>query len=298
MLFLKAFSWETNLWVTVGDFTLKKCKSGKRNLYVTESQLRRDKIWCEADNHNNNMCHICAKELYDLNFNQAVIYKISNFNEIAPNLTYTYNWNLLDQLLLSYKFHGRDMSGIYLFFFFSIFASCELLSQRPDMNSCHLWREYFLYKREYFPKGLLQASLFKIQMWIDRGSTQPRCLFIDINRHGDEMGFKLKVNRDVLDLWWKDGNWIGFQLLVYNINMAIYCFFNFQSSSLFDTNLNYFVTFFFYNNISILRGNCTSNQKNSMFCAWSENYQHLFEKYSMLLIVNCPRNSKIALKFK
>ena len=44
MLFLKAFSWETDLWVTLGDFTVKKKnktkqknrKIGKGNLYLTE----------------------------------------------------------------------------------------------------------------------------------------------------------------------------------------------------------------------------------------------------------------------
>ena len=34
-----------------------------------------------ADNHNtyDNMCPVCAKELLDSNFSQAVIYKISSF---------------------------------------------------------------------------------------------------------------------------------------------------------------------------------------------------------------------------
>ena len=45
-------------------------------------------MWCASDNHNN-MCHICAKELLDSNFNEAVIYKISVFNEITPNFTYS-----------------------------------------------------------------------------------------------------------------------------------------------------------------------------------------------------------------
>ena len=29
LLFLKAFSWETDLWVTLGDFTVKNAKSGR-----------------------------------------------------------------------------------------------------------------------------------------------------------------------------------------------------------------------------------------------------------------------------
>ena len=85
---------------------------------------------CAADNHNY-ICHKCAKEFSDSNFNQAVIDKISNFLEIAPNSTYSqiskffkYNCIFLDQLLHPYKFHGRDMSGILFF----IFASCEPLT--------------------------------------------------------------------------------------------------------------------------------------------------------------------------
>ena len=42
---------------------------------------------CAADNHNY-MCHACAKEFLDANLNKAVIDKISNFHEIAPNSTY------------------------------------------------------------------------------------------------------------------------------------------------------------------------------------------------------------------
>ena len=36
--------------------------------------------------------------------------------------------------------------------------------------------------------------------------------------------------------------------------------------------------------------------KISMFCALSQNYQHLLEKWYMHLIVNSPRNSKMVLK--
>ena len=43
-------------------------------------------MWCASDNHNN-MCHVYAKELLDLSFDLAIIYKISIFNEIAQNFT-------------------------------------------------------------------------------------------------------------------------------------------------------------------------------------------------------------------
>ena len=73
---------------------------------------------------------MCAKELSDSNFNQAVIGKILSFKEIDPNFTYSqkllffkYNLNFLDQLLLPYKLHGSSITGIL----FSNFASCESL---------------------------------------------------------------------------------------------------------------------------------------------------------------------------
>ena len=43
---------------------------------------------CASDNHNY-MCHTCAKELLNSSFNKAVIDKISNFQDIAPNFTFS-----------------------------------------------------------------------------------------------------------------------------------------------------------------------------------------------------------------
>ena len=83
LLFLKAFSWETDLWVALGDFTVKNAK-----LYETENRLSRNKMWCTEDIHNY-MCHLCAKEYLDSNFNYAIIDKISNFHEITQNFTYS-----------------------------------------------------------------------------------------------------------------------------------------------------------------------------------------------------------------
>ena len=68
LLFLKAFSWVTNLWVTLGDFKVKKSKIEKGNLYLTANWLSRNEMWCAADNHNY-LCHISAKGFIDLNFN-------------------------------------------------------------------------------------------------------------------------------------------------------------------------------------------------------------------------------------
>ena len=44
-------------------------------------------MWPAVDNHNC-MCHICAKGFLDLNFNEAVIEKISKFREIAPKMSH------------------------------------------------------------------------------------------------------------------------------------------------------------------------------------------------------------------
>ena len=61
-------------------------------------------MWYVADNHNY-MCHVCAKGCLDLNLNEVVIDKISNFHKIAPNFTYSqksyflkYCWKKIDKL--------------------------------------------------------------------------------------------------------------------------------------------------------------------------------------------------------
>ena len=35
------------------------------------------------------MCHTCAREFLNLSFNKAVTDKISNFQDIAPNFTFS-----------------------------------------------------------------------------------------------------------------------------------------------------------------------------------------------------------------
>ena len=68
LLFLEAFSWETDLCVTLCDFTVKKTrKIGKGNLDSTENRLGGNKMWSAEDNHSW-MCHIYAKGFLDSNF--------------------------------------------------------------------------------------------------------------------------------------------------------------------------------------------------------------------------------------
>ena len=115
----------------------KKHKIRKDNLYLTENWLERNEIWFAEDNHSF-MCHICAKRyLNSILIISSYYWQNINFNEIAPNFTFwqksqffKYNWNFLDQLLLPYKFHGRDMWEIL----FSIFASCEPLIQHNQWH--------------------------------------------------------------------------------------------------------------------------------------------------------------------
>ena len=65
----------------------KTCKIGKGNLYLTENRLSWNEMCYASDNHNY-MCHTCAQEFWNSNFNEAVIDKISNFHDIAPNFTF------------------------------------------------------------------------------------------------------------------------------------------------------------------------------------------------------------------
>ena len=48
--------------MTLGDFTVKKRKIGKGNLYLTENRLSWNEMCCDSDNHNY-MCHTCANQL-------------------------------------------------------------------------------------------------------------------------------------------------------------------------------------------------------------------------------------------
>ena len=60
LLFLKAFSWETDLWVMLVDFALKK-------LYLAKNPFSRNEIYCMDCSHSY-MNNMCAKEVLDSNF--------------------------------------------------------------------------------------------------------------------------------------------------------------------------------------------------------------------------------------
>ena len=92
----------------LSDFTVKKTQNCEEKSLFNWKSISRNEMWCAADNHNY-MYFIWAKGFLDTNFNQAFIDKLSNFQEIAPNFTYSHDWNFLDQQLLPYKFYGRDI---------------------------------------------------------------------------------------------------------------------------------------------------------------------------------------------
>ena len=69
--------------ITLGEFG-----KWKRNLKLTKNSFGRNKILCAEDNYSNTN-YMCAKAFADTNFNEAVIYKISIFEEIAPNFVHS-----------------------------------------------------------------------------------------------------------------------------------------------------------------------------------------------------------------
>ena len=60
-------------------------------MYLTKHRFGRNESYCAEDNHNY-MSNMCEKEFSDSNFNKAVIGKISIFQEITPNFTYSYKF--------------------------------------------------------------------------------------------------------------------------------------------------------------------------------------------------------------
>ena len=70
---------------------------------------------CAADNHNY-MCHIYRKGfliqslIKQLLTKDQILMKLPQISHIHKNrnVVYMYDWNFLKQLLLPYKFYGRD----------------------------------------------------------------------------------------------------------------------------------------------------------------------------------------------
>ena len=65
----------------------QKCKIGKGNLYLAKPQFGAQEINCAEDN-DSYIVYMCTKEFSYSNFKEAVIGKISIFQEIPQNFTY------------------------------------------------------------------------------------------------------------------------------------------------------------------------------------------------------------------
>ena len=59
LLFSKAFSWEIDLWVTLGGFTVKT-QNWEGKSVLSENWLSRNEMWCAADNYNY-VSHMCER---------------------------------------------------------------------------------------------------------------------------------------------------------------------------------------------------------------------------------------------
>ena len=90
LLIFKSISWETDLWVTQGDFALNSAKLGRE---VTKNQFSKNEI-CSAEDNHSCMSNMYANEFSDLKFISAVIDEISIFQKIAPNFTYSKQKNM------------------------------------------------------------------------------------------------------------------------------------------------------------------------------------------------------------
>ena len=93
----------------------------ERGSALTENRFSRNETWCAVDN----MCHMCAKQKLDSNFNQVVIEKMSINHEIYPKFTKIAIFKVklkTDQLLLPYTlcifFSGFDGHGATACFLF------------------------------------------------------------------------------------------------------------------------------------------------------------------------------------
>ena len=112
-----------------GWFYGKKRKIGKGNFYSTENQLRGNVKWCLQIISIICITYVQKKFKIRSFMIKAVIYKISNFNEIAQishihknRIFQSIIGTFWDQPLLPYKFHGKDIKGIWFFNFCQLWA--------------------------------------------------------------------------------------------------------------------------------------------------------------------------------
>ena len=89
-----------------------------------------------------------------------------------------YNWNFLDQPLLPYKFHGRDMWGMYFF----IVASCEPLKANKSNSKSTLFVSVAYSQRQEHRalevRAIISNALFELLLrGLDCCATHPNVSF-------------------------------------------------------------------------------------------------------------------------
>ena len=115
--------------ITLGDFTIKKNEKG--NLYSTENGLSKNETWSAADNHNQYVCHICAKGFLASKFNKQLLTKYQIFTklpQISHNIHKNRNFSsIIEKRLINCFYCIKFMAGTCKesTFFVFIFASCK-----------------------------------------------------------------------------------------------------------------------------------------------------------------------------
>ena len=107
----------------------KKCKIGKGNLYLTESQLSLNKICCASDNYNY-MCHNVQKNFWISASIKQLLTKYQIFT-ILPQISHFHKNHNFSSIFVAFKTNClipiNFTAGTCQEYCFFIFASCEPL---------------------------------------------------------------------------------------------------------------------------------------------------------------------------
>ena len=146
----KSILFRTDLWVTLGDFTLKTQNWEGKSVFDQKSIKCKRNVMCGRQSrlYVSPMC----KRIFRFEHSWSIYWQNINFSWNCPKfhifakiIIFKYNWTFLDQLLLPYKFYGSDMWRIPSF----IFASREPLSllswvfNHVTNRVCHIWCNFY-----------------------------------------------------------------------------------------------------------------------------------------------------------
>ena len=122
LLFLKAFFWETDLWITFGDFALTYAQLRRVICYCFD----RNEICCAEESHSY-MSNLCGKQFSDSNFwqNKDFSRNCPKIHILTRSLFLKTYWAMIDQMHLHVPIN--IMAVAWEENSFSIFASWEPL---------------------------------------------------------------------------------------------------------------------------------------------------------------------------